>query len=296
VEAEMRAHGRKIPIVFTSTIQAKRDNPYGLSKYGAECALRAFTIKTGAAAHIFRLPNIFGKLCRPNYNSVVATFCHNIARGLPIKINNSVAPLTLVYVDNVVERFIQLMDGADPIEDEEGFAVVEPHYTTTVGELAYLLETFRASRETLMIERVGTGFLRSLYSTYMSYLSPQLFSYNVPMHNDARGVFVEILKTPDCGQFSFFTAHPGVTRGGHYHHTKTEKFLVINGEACMKFRHIQTGDTYQLLINGDNAEIVETVPGWSHDITNIGSAELIVLVWANEIFDRSNSDTFPFAI
>ena len=292
VEGEMRARGRKIAIVCTSSTQAARDNPYGASKRAAEDVLRAFAARTGAAAHVFRLPNVFGKWCRPNYNSAVATFCHNIARGLPIQINDPAAPVTLVYVDDVVERFIQLMDGADAAVDAEGFATVTPQYTTTVGEIAGLIETFRASRDTLVTERVGTGLVRALYSTYVSYLPPERFAYPVPMYGDARGVFVEMLKTPDCGQFSFFTAHPGITRGGHYHHTKTEKFLVIKGEARFKFRHMQTGETHELVTSGAKAEIVETVPGWTHDITNIGSDEMVVMLWANEVFDRQKPDTY----
>lgn len=292
VEGEMRTRGRKVTIAFTSSTQAARDNPYGASKRAAEGALRALAASAGAAAHVFRLPNVFGKWCRPNYNSAVATFCHNIARGLPIQVNDPAAPVTLVYVDDVVERFIQLMDGADAAVDAEGFASVTPQYTTTVGELARQIETFRASRATLVTERVGTGFVRALYSTYVSYLPPESFAYTVPMHGDARGVFVEMLKTPDCGQFSFFTAHPGITRGGHYHHTKTEKFLVIKGEARFKFRHMQSGETHELVTSGAKAEIVETVPGWTHDITNIGNDEMVVMLWANEVFDRSKPDTY----
>ena len=293
VEGEMRARGRKIGIVCSSSTQAACDNPYGASKRAAEVALQAFAARTGAAAHVFRLPNAFGKWCRPNYNSAVATFCHNIARGLPIQINDPAAPVTLVYVDDVVERFIQLMDGADAAVDAEGFATVTPQYTTTVGEIARLIETFRASRDTLMTERVGTGFVRALYATYVSYLPVESFTYTVPQHGDPRGVFVEMLKTPDCGQFSFFTAHPGITRGGHYHHTKTEKFLVIKGEARFKFRHMRTGETHELVTSGAKAEIVETVPGWTHDITNIGSDEMVVMLWANEVFDRAKPDTYP---
>ena len=296
VEAEMRARGGKLPIVYTSSTQAARDNPYGASKRAAEEALQAFAARSGAAVHVFRLPNVFGKWCRPNYNSAVATFCHNIARGLPIQVNDPAAAVTLVYVDDVVERFIQLMDGADAALDAEGFATVTPQYTTTVGEIARLIETFRASRDTLMTERVGTSFVRALYATYVSYLPVESFTYTVPQHGDPRGVFVEMLKTPDCGQFSFFTAHPGITRGGHYHHTKTEKFLVIKGEARFKFRHMQSGETHELLTSGDKAEIVETVPGWTHDITNIGSEEMVVMLWANEVFDRAKPDTYACAL
>lgn len=284
--------GRKIPVIYTSSIQADRDNPYGQSKLQAELALGALGKDHGIPVFVFRLPNVFGKWCRPNYNSVVATFCHNIARGLPIQVNDPAAAVTLVYVDDVLARFMALMDGADAQLDEQGFATVSPQYSMTVGELAAHIHAFRDSRQSMVMERVGTGFLRALYSTYLSYLPAELFSYTVPQHGDPRGVFVEMLKTQDSGQFSYFSAHPGVTRGGHYHHTKTEKFLVIKGEARFKFRHMETGETYELLTRGDKAEVVETVPGWTHDITNIGHDEMIVMLWANEIFDRERPDTF----
>lgn len=284
--------GRQIPVVYTSSTQAARDNPYGQSKRSAEDALFALQHTFSVPVHVFRLPNVFGKWCKPNYNSAVATFCNNIARGLPIQVNDPAASLTLVYVDDVVERFIQLMDGADAMVDGDGFATVAPQYTTTVGQLAAQIQTFKDSRNTLMTERVGTGWIRALYATYVSYLPVESFTYTVPQHGDPRGVFVEMLKTPDCGQFSFFTAHPGITRGGHYHHTKTEKFLVIKGQARFKFRHMQTGQVHELVTSGDKAEIVETVPGWTHDITNIGFDEMIVMLWANEVFDRARPDTF----
>jgi UDP-2-acetamido-2,6-beta-L-arabino-hexul-4-ose reductase len=282
---------KKVPVVYTSSTQAANDNLYGLSKRAAEQALFALQRDHGNPVHVFRLPNVFGKWCRPNYNSAVATFCHNIARELPIQINDPATPVTLVYVDAVIERFVQLMDGADSAEVDR-FSTVAPQYTITVGELARLIQTFKESRNTLVTERVGTGLVRALYATYVSYLPVDAFTYTVPQYGDPRGVFVEMLKTPDCGQFSFFTARPGITRGGHYHHTKTEKFLVIKGHARFKFRHMQTGELHELVTSGDKAEIVETVPGWTHDITNIGSEEMIVMLWANEIFDRQRPDTF----
>jgi UDP-2-acetamido-2,6-beta-L-arabino-hexul-4-ose reductase len=284
--------GKKVPIVYTSSTQAGRNNPYGDSKRGAEEALQAAAASLGIPVHVFRLPNVFGKWCRPNYNSAVATFCHNIARDLPIQVNDPAAPVTLVYVDDVVERFIQLMDGADATVDADGFATVTPQYTTTVGELFRQIQSFKDSRNTLVTDRVGTGLVRALYSTYVSYLPPESFAYSVPQHGDERGVFVEMLKTPDAGQFSFFTAHAGITRGGHYHHSKTEKFLVIKGQARFKFRHMHTGETHELVTAGDKSEIVETVPGWTHDITNIGTEEMVVMLWANEVFDRKRPDTF----
>lgn len=296
VHATAQATGKKIPVVYTSSTQAERDNDYGSSKRGAENALFELSRQYGIPVHVFRLPNVFGKWCKPNYNSAIATFCHNIARGLPIQVNDPAVQMTVVYVDDVIQRFLQLMDGADAALDANGFATVSPQYTATVGELAEKIATFKAGRESLMTERVGTGLLRALYSTYLSYLPVELFAYSVPQHGDPRGVFVEMLKTPDAGQFSYFTAHPGITRGGHYHHTKTEKFLVIKGVARFKFRHMQTGETHELTTSGDKAEIVETVPGWTHDITNTGSDEMVVMLWANEVFDRSRPDTFACAL
>jgi UDP-2-acetamido-2,6-beta-L-arabino-hexul-4-ose reductase len=234
---------------------------------------------------------VFGKWCKPNYNSVVATFCYNIARGLPIQIHDPQAPLTLVYIDDVIERFIQLMDGAEAATDIDGFSTVTPQYTIMVGEVANLIMRFKQSRETLLIERVGNGLVRALYATYVSYLPKEAFTYPVPQHSDTRGVFVEMLKTPDCGQFSFFSAHPGVTRGEHYHHSKTEKFLVIKGSARFGFRHVMTNETYEVFTSGEKPHVVETIPGWVHDITNIGEEEMLVMLWANENFDLDRPDT-----
>jgi UDP-2-acetamido-2,6-beta-L-arabino-hexul-4-ose reductase len=244
---------------------------------------------------------VFGKWSKPNYNSAVATFCHNIARGLPIQVNDPAAPVMLVYVDDVIKRFVELMDESKGTDCRASFAMtaggpcystVEPQYTMTVGELARLIQSFKDSRQTLITERVGTGFLRALYATYVSYLPVESFAYALAAHDDPRGTFVEMLKTPDCGQFSFLKAAPGATRGGHYHHSKTEKFLVIKGQARFKFRHMQTGQTHELFTGGDKPEVVETVPGWTHDITNIGADEMCVLLWANEVFDQIRPDTF----
>jgi len=299
--------GKKVPVLYTSSTQSVLNNPYGQSKLAAEEALFALQREQGVPVHVFRLPNVFGKWCKPNYNSAVATFCHNIARGLPIQVNDPTAILTLVYVDDVVERCVGLMDGHSDMngfsqallgtEDDlalnaREFAEVKPHYTTTVGEVVEMILTFKHSRQTLMTARVGSGLIRALYVTYLSYLPVEAFAYTVPTYSDSRGTFAEILKTPDSGQFSYFTAHPGITRGGHYHHSKTEKFLVIKGQARFKFRHMHTGETHELVTSGDKAEVVETVPGWTHDITNIGQDEIVVMLWANEVFDRQRPDTY----
>lgn len=283
--------GRAVPVLLTSSIHALRENAYGISKRGAEQALAKVAAK-GIPTFIFRLPNVFGKWCRPNYNSAVATFCYNVANGLPIEVNDPAAQLTLVYIDDVIDAFVRIMDGEPPFRDPSGYCDVTISYRATVGELAELIQGFRESRDTLITGRVGTGLVRALYSTYVSYLPKNAFSYHVPKYGDQRGVFVEMLKTPDAGQFSYFTAHPGITRGGHYHHTKTEKFLVIKGQALFKFRQIETGETYELMTDGETPEIVETVPGWTHDITNVGIDEMVVMLWANEIFDRARPDTY----
>ncbi len=283
---------RRVPVIYASSTQAKNGSAYGRSKHLAEKALFKLHADYGVQVHIFRLPNIFGKWGKPNYNSVVATFCNNIAHGYPIKINDPSVSLELVYVDDVVKRFIQLIDGADAVVDDENFEIINPIYTITIGELASQILAFKDSRSTLVTERVGLGLVRALYSTYVSYLPPNSFSYPVQLHGDARGVFVEMIKTPDCGQISYFTAHPGITRGGHYHHSKTEKFLVIKGVARFKFRHMHTNEEFELVSNGGVPTIVETIPGWTHDVTNIGSDELVVMLWANETFDHLHPDTY----
>ncbi|MDC8758869.1 UDP-2-acetamido-2,6-beta-L-arabino-hexul-4-ose reductase [Janthinobacterium fluminis] len=284
----VRAAGRAVPILYTSSTQAERENAYGSSKRGAEAALRAYSAASGAPVYLYRLPNVFGKWCRPNYNSAVATFCHNIAQGLPLQIHDAAAEIDLVYIDDVVAAFLGAL-GQAPAPSP--YQPVGPVYRISVGALAQQLQAFKDSRASLLTEAVGTGLTRALYASYLSYLQPEQFTYPLNKHEDPRGVFVEMLKTRDAGQFSYFTAHPGVTRGGHYHHTKNEKFLVVKGEARFGFRHIDSGATYQRRTSAALPEVVETIPGWSHDITNIGEGEMIVMLWANEIFDRQHPDT-----
>jgi UDP-2-acetamido-2,6-beta-L-arabino-hexul-4-ose reductase len=289
----IRASGRAIPVLYTSSIQAASANPYGVSKLAAEEVLVALEKDTRSPVYLFRLPNVFGKWSRPNYNSAVATFCHNIANDLPIQINDPVAPVCLVYIDDVVLNFMRLFDErpAGVIRPE-----VSPVYTITVGNLAEQIRAFKNVRESKVTEAVGTGLTRALYATYLSFMRPEQFSYPLAAHADARGRFVEVLKTKESGQFSFFTAHPGFTRGGHYHHTKSEKFLVIQGNARFEFRHIITSETYELFTDGEKPQVVDTVPGWSHEITNVGDNEMIVMLWANEIFDRQKPDTFSYKV
>ena len=280
--------GKTTPVLLASSAQAEQDNPYGRSKLAAEQAMQRLACEHGNPVAIYRLPGVFGKWCKPNYNSVVATFCHNKAHDLPVQINDSSARVRLVYLDDVVNAFLGLLSSG-----WTGLVrpTVAPEYSITLGELSDQIDAFKSCRSTLVSERVGTGLTRALYATYVSYLPKERFAYDVPVHGDSRGVFVEMLKTPDTGQFSFFTAHPGITRGGHYHHTKTEKFLVIKGHARFGFRHMLTNEIHHIETHGDKPRIVETVPGWTHDITNIGNEEMVVMLWANEIFDRANPDT-----
>lgn len=289
VRTEAAATGRKLPLLLASSTQAELDNPYGRSKLAAEQAVQALAQEVGNQVAVFRLPGVFGKWCKPNYNSVVATFCHNLARGLPIQINDSAADVQLVYVDDVVSAFVNALQAP---QSGFGFAQVQPQYAISLGELAEQIKAFDACRGAgLQTERVGTGLVRALYATYVSYLPNERFSYEVPQYGDARGVFVEMLKTPDCGQFSYFTAHPGITRGGHYHHTKTEKFLVMKGQALFRFRHLLTNELVELRTSGEKPQVVDTIPGWTHDITNVGEDEMVVMLWANENFDRQKPDT-----
>lgn len=288
IQHEVGSTGRHVPLVLASSTQAERDNPYGRSKLAAEEAVQALSKATGNPCVIFRLPGVFGKWCKPNYNSVVATFCYNISRDLPIQINDATASLRVVYVDDVVTGLLAALEA--PVSGCVT-AKVEPEYTTTLGELANQILAFGDCRTTLMTERVGMGFVRALYATYISYLPSDKFSYQVTQHADPRGVFVEMLKTPDSGQFSYFTAHPGITRGGHYHHTKTEKFLVIRGEALFRFRHLLTNELVELRTSGGTPQVVDTIPGWTHDITNVGDDVMVVMLWANENFDRQKPDT-----
>lgn len=281
--------GNKIPLLLTSSVHAEQDTPYGKSKLAAEQHLIKYSKNTGAEIFIFRLKNVFGKWCRPNYNSVVATFCHNVAKGLSIKIHDRESKIELIYIDDFIDEIINIFKRN---HEKKDYYQVEPTYQTSVGELAEKIYGFKESRTSLVVDDVGIGLTRALYATYLSYLEENDFSYKLPEYNDERGQFSEILKTSRSGQISFFTSKPGISRGCHYHHTKSEKFLVVQGEAEFSFQHIQNGRKYQKTISSITPEIVETIPGWIHEITNIGDIDLIVFLWANEIFDRKKPDTY----
>jgi len=296
VALEYRTGGRQVSMLMAGSIQASTNTAYGKSKLAAEQAAIASSSASGFPLHLFRLPNVFGKWARPHYNSVVATFCHNIARGIDIDIHDPDAILCLVYIDDVIEQFLQVMNGSTPPLDEDGFVTVNPKHQMTVGSLAEAITCMRNSRHVLRVGKVGCGFERQLYATYMSYLPIKSCAYALPQHEDARGIFVEMLKTPESGQFSYFTAAPGITRGGHYHHSKTEKFLIVKGDARFRFVHVQSGERHEIIVSSTVSKVVETLPGWAHDITNIGDDDLIVLLWANEVFDPVKADTYAYIV
>ncbi|PJZ45497.1 NAD-dependent epimerase/dehydratase family protein [Leptospira brenneri] len=293
VETLMQSN-KSTPVVYASSTQAEIDNPYGRSKKEAEDLLLNYSKKAKAAVYIYRLPNVFGKFAKPNYNSVVATFCYNISRSLPIEIHDSSKKINLVFV----EDFCKEIDGL--VSKVPGVGIQYPklnsEYSVSLHELANKLYQYKEVRSTLSIPAVGNSFERALYSTFISYYPIEDCQYSIPEYKDPRGRFVEMLKTESSGQFSFFTAPPGITRGGHYHNTKTEKFLIIQGKALFRFQHYFTKEYCEITVNGSDPKIVDTIPGWTHDITNIGENELIVMLWANEVFDRNLPDTFSAEI
>ena len=286
---------KSIPIIFSSSTQATEQNLYGLSKHEAEKIFRNFSLNSDTTVIAYRFCGIFGKWSKPNYNSVISTFCFNIANDLPIKISDPDQSLKLSYIDDVV---VAIIDKIDNIEKFDGFNILESEfiYEENLKDIADLIQSFKESRKNLLLKKVGTNFNRALYSTYLSYVRPENFSYKLKENKDERGVFVEMLKTVDSGQFSFFTAHPGITRGGHYHHSKNEKFLVLKGKAHFKFKNIITSQKYEILTSDALPEVVDSVPGWSHDITNIGDEDMIVMIWANELFNEKKPDTIPYKI
>lgn len=286
--AEAVARGERKPLLIHSgSGKALDDTPYGRSKRAAEEVLLELAASGDATVSIWRLPNIFGKWARPDYNSAVATFCHNAARGQPLRIDDAAAPLSLLHIDDLIDQWLPLL-AAHP---ESG--IVEPAnvYRTTVGAVAEIISTFPARRQQGDVEGLGAGLMGALYSTYVAAIPVDQASLPLDPKSDPRGSFVELLRTTGSGQLSFFTAHPGVTRGGHYHHSKVEKFVVAQGRARFRFRHMLSGEEFELNGSADQPNVVETIPGWTHDVTNIGDVELVVIAWANEVFDPERPDT-----
>ncbi|MBI1295528.1 NAD-dependent epimerase/dehydratase family protein [bacterium] len=288
---------RSVPILFSSSIQVELDNPYAESKRQAETVLSEYARQSGARVVIFRFSNLFGKWCRPNYNSVVATFCHNIANGIPITISDPNRAIDFVHVDDAIQSLWHEISrctmGDQPKEAVEQvvFRNAEPRYTVTLGELAALLQSFLCSRETLILPDFSNPFVHKLYGTFLSYLGQDAFAYNLLQRSDPRGALAEFVKSASFGQIFVSRTNPGVTRGNHYHHAKTEKFLVLEGEAVIRFRHIKSDDVSEYKVRGKDFRVVDIPPGYTHSIENVGASELITLFWASEIFDAQRPDT-----
>ncbi|MCK9230760.1 MAG: NAD-dependent epimerase/dehydratase family protein [Syntrophales bacterium] len=282
---------RRTPvIIMSSSTQAVLGNPYGASKKKAEEALFNFAGRTGAPVYVYRLTNVFGKWCRPNYNSVVATFCHNIARDMPVTISDRTRELELVYIDDVVTGFLNILDFS-PVTPVGTYLTITPTYRVTLGELADMIGMFRDIRHTLTVPDMSDAFTRRLYATYLSYLEKDDFAYGVAARTDERGTLAELLKSEQFGQIFVSRTRGGFIRGNHYHTTKVEKFCVIQGEAVIRFRHILSDEVLSYNVSGDHIRIVDIPPGYTHSIENLSGGEMIVLFWANEIFDPENPDT-----
>lgn len=292
----VRLTNRKLKIIFSSSIHAGTMSAYGRSKASAEDKLLTLQKNKNINLAILRLPHVFGKWSKPNYNSVVATFCHNIIYEKPNKIDDPSAILKLLYIDDLIENIYEFINTGE-VDWPENIIIEDfPTHTINVGDLHERITMFHEDRCRLHVSNVGFGLERALYATYLSHLPSESFEYSVPKYADARGDFVEMLKTPCAGQVSYFTAEPGVVRGRHYHHSKSEKFLVVQGCAAFRFKQILNDEKHEILTNSAESKIVETVPGWAHEIENIGAERLIVLVWANEVFDHDKPDTFNFSL
>ena len=287
--ALLERHGNPAPIAFTSSIQAVRDNPYGRSKKEAEDLLFAHGESTGSPVMVYRLPNVFGKWSRPDYNSAVATFCHNIARDLPISIHDPEAEISLCHIDDLVAEFLRALEGT-PTTDGRFCSVPEVH-RKTVGEVADLVRSFREGRKSLVLPNTGDPFARKLYSTYLSFLPEDGFGYPLVTHEDSRGSFTEIFRTPERGQVSVNVSKPGITKGDHWHHTKNEKFLVLSGRGIIRFRKVGGTEILEYPVGGESFLVVDIPPGYSHSISNTGETDLVTLMWASECFDPEHMDT-----
>ena len=286
----LKKHKNTCPVMISSSTQAELNNPYGESKKAGEDLLLNYSIETGAKSLIYRFPNVFGKWCKPNYNSAVATFCHNIAHNLPIQVNDPSVLMNLVYIDDVVEELLNALKGK---ENRNGdFCEVPVVHVITLGEIINLINSFKKSREDLSIADMSDVFTKKLYSTYISYLPNGQFRYDLKMNVDNRGSFIEFIKTPDRGQVSVNISKPGVTKGNHWHHTKNEKFLVVSGKGVIRFRKIYADEVLEYFVSGDKMEVVDIPTGYVHNITNIGECDLITLMWANEKYDPEKPDTY----
>ena len=283
-------NGKKVPIVFTSSRQVGRDNPYGHSKEKGEGALIEYCKTTGSPVYIYRLTNIYGKWSKPHYNTVVATFCYNIARALPIQVNNPDADLMLCYIDDVVEEFLKVLEGSPTVEG--GHCIVPVTHAIKLGALADKIRSFKESRSNLSVVDMSNELEKNLYSTYLSFLPEDDFSYPLKMNIDDRGSFTEIIRTPDRGQVSVNISKPGITKGNHWHHSKNEKFLVVSGTGVIRFRKIGVSQVIEYHVSGDKLEVVDIPTGYTHNIENLGDIDMVTIMWVNECFNPEKPDTY----
>lgn len=292
----LRKFGNTCPVMNASSIQAALENPYGKSKKAGEDMMFSYGKEVGAPIYIYRFPNVFGKWCRPNYNSAVATFCYNIAHDLPIRVNDRNTVMHLVYIDDVVEELLQALDG-HPHINADGYCFVPAVHEASLGEIVSLLYSFKESRQNLMLPDMSPdGFEKKLYSTYLSYLPEDGFSYPLHMHTDERGSFTEIIKSMERGQVSVNISKPGVTKGNHWHHTKNEKFIVVSGRGLIRFRKHGSTEVIEYHVSGDRLEAVDIPTGYTHSIVNEGDTDLVTLMWCNECFDPDRPDTIYEAV
>ena len=293
----LKRHGNRCPVMLSSSTQAALSNAYGASKRAGEQLLRRYAAETGAKVLIYRFPNLFGKWCRPNYNSAVATFCHNIARGLAVTVNDPSTELTLLYIDDLLDEMIAALCGREHrTRDADGneFCEVPVTHKATLGRIVELLHTFSSQPETLMLPEIPEGsFEKKLYSTYLSYLPEEKVSFPLKMHIDARGSFTELLHTPNCGQVSINISKPGITKGQHWHNTKWEFFIVVSGHGLIQQRKIGTDEILDFEVSGERIEAVHMLPGYAHNIINLSSTDdLVTVMYCNEIFDPEKPDTY----
>lgn len=286
----LKKYQNNCPVMISSSIQANLENPYGISKRAGEDLLFQYSNQTGAKALVYRFPNVFGKWCKPNYNSAVATFCNNIAYGLPINVNDPNVKMNLVYIDDVVEELINALNGNENNIDD--FCVVPVVHTISLGEIVYLIYSFKESRERRLVPDMSNSFTKKLYSTYLSYLPEDQFSYDLKMNVDHRGSFTEFIKTPERGQVSVNISKPGITKGNHWHHTKNEKFLVVSGHGVIRFRKINSNEVIEYYVSGDKMQVVDIPTGYTHNIENLGDTDMVTIMWANELFDPEKPDTY----
>lgn len=291
---KLKEHNNKAPIMISSSIQAELDNDYGKSKKAGEDLIFEYGKANGVKVYVYRFPNLFGKWCRPNYNSVIATFCNNVAHNEAITVNDESKELTLAYIDDVCEEIAKCLDN-NPTKNGD-YCVVPVTYTRSLGYIANLVKSFKANDSGIMVPSTGDEFTKKLYATYISYVPLNEMVVDLTEHRDNRGVFCELIRTKECGQVSVSTTNPGIVRGGHYHHTKMERFIVIKGKAEIEFEHVLTHEKIKFNVSGEKLQYVTIPVGYQHRINNIGDSELVLILWANELFDENKSDTYVMEV